>query len=321
MNIEYLHYFIDVAKTKSITQAAKLNFISPQGMSRAMNELEKELGCQLLIRYSNKLSLSETGEEMIPRAEEIIDRYTEMLDFATTKSRAAASKNSSILLECQAVAMLALFDKKTKDYVFDCPDIHFREAQNSQIRQNLLSISEGKASDANPTIGLMGFFNQERASDSDGIADLQKRGYIYRPYLKTFDKVIVSSHSKLAEKETLTDEEILTRAIVSSNSHLYNTLSRRYGRDAISLSSPDFNLRKRMVERDAAVSFLPAIAQLTLADSEGIAFCAMERPYEVEVGFIGLEQDMASECFENFKRILDEFYSAHLDSGLYTLCS
>ena len=38
MNIEYLHYFLDVAKTKSITRAAKLNFISPQGMSRAMNK-------------------------------------------------------------------------------------------------------------------------------------------------------------------------------------------------------------------------------------------------------------------------------------------
>ncbi len=320
MNIEYLHYFIDVAKTKSITQAAKLNFISPQGMSRAMNELEKELGCQLLIRYSNKLSLSETGEEMIPRAEQIIDRYTEMLDFAAAKSRESESKSRSILLECQAVAMLALFDRKTKDYVFDCPDIHFREAQNSQIRQNLLSISDGKTSDSTPTIGLMGFFNQERASDSEGIADLQKRGYVYRPYLKTFDKVIVSAHSDLAKKTALTDEEILTHPIVSSNSHLYNTLSRRYGRDAISLSSPDFNLRKRMVERDAAVSFLPAIAELTLFDAEGIVFCDMERPYEVEVGFIGREQDMASECFENFKRSLDSFYQEHLSSGLYTLC-
>ena len=45
VNIEYLHYFLDVAKTKSIAQAAKLNFISSQGMSRAMGELEKELGC------------------------------------------------------------------------------------------------------------------------------------------------------------------------------------------------------------------------------------------------------------------------------------
>lgn len=44
MNIDYLYYFMDVAKTKSITRAAKLNFISPQGMSRAMNEFEKELG-------------------------------------------------------------------------------------------------------------------------------------------------------------------------------------------------------------------------------------------------------------------------------------
>ena len=66
MNIDYLYYFMDVAKTKSITRAAKLNFISPQGMSRAMNELEKELGCQLLVRFSNKLELSEAGEKIDP---------------------------------------------------------------------------------------------------------------------------------------------------------------------------------------------------------------------------------------------------------------
>ena len=78
MNIDYLYYFMDVAKTKSITRAAKLNFISPQGMSRAMNELEKGLGCQLLVRFSNKLELSEAGEKIEPYISRTIESYSRL---------------------------------------------------------------------------------------------------------------------------------------------------------------------------------------------------------------------------------------------------
>ena len=54
MQTTYLKHFVDVAEKGSIGAAAAADFISPQGMSRAMNELEKELGCQLLVRFSNK---------------------------------------------------------------------------------------------------------------------------------------------------------------------------------------------------------------------------------------------------------------------------
>ncbi len=115
MNIEHWHYFLDVAKTKSITRAAKLNFISPQGMSRAMNELEKELGCELLIRYPNKLALSPVGEELVPKAAEIIDGYAEMLEFAAAKSRVLhAGGGRSVQLECQNIAMLAFLTQEAK---------------------------------------------------------------------------------------------------------------------------------------------------------------------------------------------------------------
>ena len=86
MNIDYLRYFLDVAETKSITHAARLNFISPQGMSRAMNELEKELDCKLLIRYSNKLSLSEQGEALIPVAQNVVEQYDKLTDFAVPRN-------------------------------------------------------------------------------------------------------------------------------------------------------------------------------------------------------------------------------------------
>ncbi len=321
VNIEYLHYFLDVAKTNSITRAAKLNFISPQGMSRAMNELEKELGCQLLIRYSNKLGISPVGQALISRASDIVERYNGLLEFAAEQSQMQhEKKEGSLQLECQNVAMLAFLTQEAKEFIFSCHDIHFRESQNAQIRHSLLSRTLNQTPESMPVIGLVCFFNQERSTDFGGIEDLEEKGYQYRPYLKTFDRVMVSANSKLAEKDTVSDEEIVEKTLACTNSYLYDILSRRFGRDAIVLSSPDFSLRKRLVVRDSAVSFLPAIASLTLSGEQDFVLRAMDHPYEVEIGFIGMEDDFNLPCFEKLLETLDEFYRAHEDSGLYTLC-
>ncbi|MCI8451540.1 MAG: LysR family transcriptional regulator [Eggerthellaceae bacterium] len=320
VNIEYLHYFLDVAKTKSIAQAAKLNFISSQGMSRAMGELEKELGCQLFIRYSNKLSLSPVGEELVDAAARVVDDYGALLDLAAAKSQPDHTPCGSILLDCQNVATLAFFTKEAKDYLFGTREIIFRESQNSQIRQSLLTSLAERPDDALPAVGLFCFFNQERHSEKEGIAALEERGFRYRPYLRTYDKAMASAASPLAQLDVLTDEDIATRPLVATNSHLYSVLAKRFGRDAIALSSANFALRRQMVESDSAVSFLPAIAELTMPEERDFVLRDMERPYEVEIGFAGRERDLERPCFRRLIDILDDFYRAHQDSGLYTLC-
>lgn len=320
MNIEYLHYFLDVAKTKSIAQAAKLNFISSQGMSRAMGELEKELGCQLFIRYSNKLSLSPAGEGLVDAAARVIDDYNDLLELAAAKSQPEHASCGSILLDCQNVATLAFFTKEAKDYIFGTREIIFRESQNSQIRQSLLTSLAERSDDALPPIGLFCFFNQERHSEEEGIAALEEHGLRYRPYLRTYDMAMVCADSPLAELDVLTDADIATRPLVATNSHLYNVLMKRFGRDAISLSSANFSLRRQMVENDSAVSFLPAIAELTMPEDRAFVLRPMERPYEVEIGFIGRERDLERPCFRRLIEILDAFYRDHQESGLYALC-
>ncbi len=320
MNIEYLHYFLDVAKTHSIAQAAKLNFISSQGMSRAMGELEKELGCQLFFRYSNKLSLSPVGEELISITSRVVDDYRELLELAAAKCHPEPGREGTLLLDCQNVAMLAFLIQEAKEFILASDEIIFRESQNSQIRQDLLaSVSEQGASRI-PSIGLFCFFNHERNTDEAAITSLEEAGFQYRPYLRTYDEVMVNSGSALASMDVLSDEVIGAQPIVATNSHLYSILARRYGQSAISLSSPSFSLRRQLVASNAAISFLPAIAELTVPEDPSFVLKPMERPYEVEIGFAGLEKDLDSDAFKSLKAILDSFYEAHLDSGLYELC-
>ncbi len=317
MNIEYLHYFLDVAHTKSITKAAKLNFISPQGMSRAMNELEKEFGYQLLIRHANRLELAPLGEDLVGQVQEIVDAYTNMLGSIAARAFSDESSGRELQLECQNIAMLALFPHKVQDYILHSHQTNFRESQNSQIRQTILGYV---GEDAPPTVGMLSFFGEEHMREhEESIRELEAKGFRYRPFLDTYDQVIVSPRSPLAEKKRLSNADMLSKCMVCTNSHLYSVLEKRFGEKAIELVTPDFSLRRRMVANNSAISFLPAIAQLTRQDGDDYVFRDMEDPYQVKIGFIGNEAGFASQPFNWIRDALVSFYRGYASSGLFTL--
>lgn len=55
MNIQYLNYFLRLAKTRNInTAAADLN-MSSQGLMKAVARMEEELGCRLFERTAHGL--------------------------------------------------------------------------------------------------------------------------------------------------------------------------------------------------------------------------------------------------------------------------
>ena len=61
MDIRSLEYFLAVAQEESITRAAEVLHMTQPPLSREMKALEGELGKQLLIRGSRKVTLTEEG--------------------------------------------------------------------------------------------------------------------------------------------------------------------------------------------------------------------------------------------------------------------
>ena len=243
MNIDYLRYYLDVAETKSITHAARLNFISPQGMSRAMNELEKELDCRLLVRYSNKLAISEQGEALIPVAKKVVEQYDQLTDYAI---ELGASNDESD----------ALLDR------LDSPLV-YREMTNDEIASTLhQSITETGGKPKSRQIGVICSFAIDKQDSMAYIRRLEELGYTYRPYLRTYDECIVSADSELAKKNPLTSEDIANHPIVSTNTILYDTIVERFGEKNVIMTSAEFNFRMRFVETGDAVAFMPAIRKL-----------------------------------------------------------
>ena len=87
LDIRTLEYFLAVAREENITRAAKaLNMTQPP-LSREIKSLEEELGKQLFVRGSRKVTLTEEGMILRRRAEELV-----ML-MEKTKSEVAASND------------------------------------------------------------------------------------------------------------------------------------------------------------------------------------------------------------------------------------
>ena len=73
MEIRVLKYFLAVAREQSFSRAAETLFLSQPTLSRQLKDLEDELGKQLFIRGSKKVSLTDEGMILRKRAEEIVE--------------------------------------------------------------------------------------------------------------------------------------------------------------------------------------------------------------------------------------------------------
>lgn len=72
MEVRVLEYFLAVAREQSISGAADVLHLTQPTLSRQLKELEDELGKQLMIRGSRRITLTEDGMLLRKRAEEIV---------------------------------------------------------------------------------------------------------------------------------------------------------------------------------------------------------------------------------------------------------
>lgn len=73
MELRVLRYFLAVVREGSITAAAQSLHMTQPTLSKQLMELEDELGKQLFVRGKHRVRLTEAGEFMYRRAQEIVD--------------------------------------------------------------------------------------------------------------------------------------------------------------------------------------------------------------------------------------------------------
>lgn len=199
MEIRELKYFLAVAREESISKAAEALFVTQPNLSRQMQNLEREIGQQLFIRGSRKITLTEAGRLLYKRAEELIDLYNK----TENELNAPITDISG-----------EVFIGGGESYVFSliAKAAHSVQAQYPNVRFHIFS-GDMVAVSEKLDKGLIDF----------GIfiepADLTRYDYIRLPLTDTWG-VLMRKDSPLANKEFITPEDLWDKPLIRSKHSL-----------------------------------------------------------------------------------------------------
>lgn len=79
ISVRQIEVFVAIAASGTVRAAAERLFVTQPAVSMALSELERQLNAQLFDRERGRLHLSPRGKELLPMAQEIIERLHEML--------------------------------------------------------------------------------------------------------------------------------------------------------------------------------------------------------------------------------------------------
>lgn len=85
MDIRQLRYFVTASERLSISEAAREHHLTQSALSRQIQKLEDELGCQLFDRQSSRLQMTEEGKVFLPEARQIVEQWERALKLINYK--------------------------------------------------------------------------------------------------------------------------------------------------------------------------------------------------------------------------------------------
>ncbi|MBR2406176.1 MAG: LysR family transcriptional regulator [Clostridia bacterium] len=135
MNVLHMRYAVEVAKAGSISKAAEKLLIAQPNLSRAIKELEEELGIAIFERSSTGMTLTPEGEEFLGYARKILSQIDEV--DRRYKEGAAFKQRFSICVP-RACYISEAFTRFSLGLSDDPAEIFYKETNSQRTLNNLL---------------------------------------------------------------------------------------------------------------------------------------------------------------------------------------
>lgn len=136
---DYYRIFYFVAKYRSFTQAARVLMNSQPNITRAMNNLERELGCRLFRRSNRGVTLTPEGERLFAYVE-IAQEHLQAGEAELTSAKNLLS--GSISIGTSEIALHGLLLPVLREFHAAYPDIHIR-VTNHSTPQAIAAVKSG----------------------------------------------------------------------------------------------------------------------------------------------------------------------------------
>lgn len=195
MEIRVLEYFLAIAREQSFSKAAETLHLTQPTLSRQLKDLEEELGKQLFIRSSKRISLTDDGMILRKRAEEILDLVRKTENEINNNNEQISGDIYIGAGETDGVRLLARAHKNILE-------------KYSDIR---LHISSGDSIDVLYDLdkGLIDF------GLILGDIDTVKYDYLTLPAVDTWG-VLMRRDSELADRNYITAEDLADKPVIIS---------------------------------------------------------------------------------------------------------
>lgn len=133
MNILHMRYALEVARAGSVNRAAEALLVAQPNLSRAIRELESELGVALFARSSRGMRLTPEGEAFMRRAQEVVSQ----LDHLEAMYRPGLKRRFSLCAPRDAVIADA-FARFAAACAQDAAELVYAEAASQRALEGVL---------------------------------------------------------------------------------------------------------------------------------------------------------------------------------------
>ncbi len=194
MTLQQLKYVIEIVLCGSINEAARRLYLSQPSLSKAIKELEKELGIDIFIRTPKGITLSADGAEFLGYARQVVEQ-AELLERRYFNS-APSRQLFSVSTQHYAFAVNAFVEMIKKHGALEY-QFTLRETRTYEIIEDVKNLRS--------EIGILyvSSFNEKVM-----LQMLKEEGLAFNPLFEAKPHIFVSAQNPLAQKTSVTLEDL-----------------------------------------------------------------------------------------------------------------
>lgn len=132
MNKKDLTYFSTIYEEKSINKAAKKLFITSQGLSKVINNLEDELGAKLFTRTQKGVFPTESADYLYEKSNDLLMQFEEI----ESRIKQIESRGKNLKISCSYGVLNALSSQIIFDFIekYSDIDVQWGESPNFEVK-------------------------------------------------------------------------------------------------------------------------------------------------------------------------------------------
>ncbi len=238
MNLEQLHYIVEVAEKGTISGAAENLHVSHAAISKGIASIESELGFAVFDRSRSGSKCTEEGKAVVKIAHEIMHDLAELRDLGQRSARL----KGDVKINASTIFFSTALPEAIYAYKKSYPQVKVEIYENDTL-QVIDSIRNSTYD-----IGLI-----------MGTDDTLKEGdpnILYQPLMQSRLMVCVSKHSSLAYNTVIGPEELLAQPLVIRNENFaksfWNNLFDQYHSGDVMLYSNNHDVIRNLIANNLA---------------------------------------------------------------------